>query len=572
VHTRIPRAMLAITTTAAVTLAACSSGSDDEAAPTSSSVADSVVSGANPTAGAPTTERPESGSSAPPTTIGGLAPTPPLAAPPMFTDEIVQQGLEQLPGIVQDRMDRTGVPGVAVGVIYKDEVVYAEGFGVRRVGADDPVDADTVFQVASMSKPVTSTIVAGVVGQGKANWTDPVRTWYPDYAMSDPYVTDHATLADQLSHRTGLRTGSGDLLEDLGWDQAHILPLLAQQPLDAFRSTYHYSNYGYTLGGLAAAAAAQMPWEDLADSVLLEPLGMTSSSYRHDDYVARENRATLHMRIGPAADKVWEPRDPRDPDAEAPAGGLSTSVNDMLKFVRLELGNGTVDGTEIINGTALQVTHVPHNELFQPTTPGERTQFYGLGWNVTYDGHGRERLDHSGAFLTGAATTITVLPTEQFGIVTLTNGAPHGIPESINDGILDVLTNGQQTVAWLDFFAKVFEEEFYTGAADPRWNTPPANPAPPAAESAYLGTYQNPYYGPLTVNSDGGALNMSMGPPDSPTKFILTPFDGNTFTFDTIGENANGLSGAEFTLGPDGLATSVTLTFYDKTGLGTFTR
>ena len=307
-HTKIGRTMLAVATTAAVMLAACSSGSDDEAGPTSSSA--ELASGSTTVASSAAAE---SGSSAPPTTTGGLAATPPLAAPPMFTDEIVQQGLEELPGIVQDRMDRTGVPGVAVGVIYKDEVVYAEGFGVRRVGADDPIDADTVFQVASMSKPVTSTIVAGVVGQGKANWTDPVRTWYPDYVMSDPYVTDHATLADQLSHRTGLRTGSGDLQEDLGWDQAHILPLLAQQPLDAFRSTYHYSNYGYTLGGLAAAAAAQMPWEDLADSVLLEPLGMTSSSYRHDDYVARENRATLHMRIGPAADKVWEPRDARTP-------------------------------------------------------------------------------------------------------------------------------------------------------------------------------------------------------------------------------------------------------------------
>ena len=97
-------------------------------------------------------------------------------------------------------------------------------------------------------------------------------------------------------------------------------------------------------------------------------------------------------------------------------------------------------------------------------------------------------------------------------------------------------------------------------------------PGTATAESAYLGTYQNSYYGPLTVASDGGALNMSMGPPDSPTKFVLTPFDGNTFTFDTIGENADGPSGAEFTLGPDGLATSVTLTFYDKTGLGTFTR
>ncbi len=89
---------------------------------------------------------------------------------------------------------------------------------------------------------------------------------------------------------------------------------------------------------------------------------------------------------------------------------------------------------------------------------------------------------------------------------------------------------------------------------------------------AYLGTYQNSYYGPLTVTSDGGALSMSMGPPDSPTKFVLTHFDGNAFTFDTIGENTTGTSGATFTLGPDGTATSVNLAAYDTTGLGTFTR
>jgi CubicO group peptidase (beta-lactamase class C family) len=574
-------------TTVAATVSACSSGSDG-GAPAPSAVSESSAPGGADTATsepddttmdettagstAESSAAPESGSSTPPTNTGGLAPTPLLVAPATFDDEIVQQGLEQLPGIVGDAMESTGVPGVAVGVVYKDEVVFAEGYGVRRVGADDPIDTATVFQVASMSKPVSSTIVAGVVGQGKANWTDPVRTWYPDYAMSDPFVTENATLADQLSHRTGLYTGSGDLLEDLRWDQEHILPLLVQQPLDAFRSTYNYSNYGYTYGGLAAAAAAQQPWADLADSMLLEPLGMTSSSYRHADYVARENRASLHTRVGPAADKNWEPRDPRDPDAEAPAGGLSTSVDDMTQFVRLQLANGTVDGRQIIDGSALQVTHVPHNELFQPTTPGERTQFYGLGWNITYDGQGRTRYDHSGAFLTGAATTVTILPTEQLGIVTLTNGQPHGIPESINDGFIDVLRNGHQTVAWLDFYAQDMEQKFYTGAEDPQWDAVPTNPAPSAAETAYLGTYQNPYYGPLTVSSDGGALSMSMGPPDSPTRFLLTPFDGNTFTFDTIGENANGKSGAEFTLGPDGTATSVTLTFYDQTGLGTFTR
>ena len=381
----------------------------------------------------------------------------------------------------------------------------------------------------------------------------------------------NATLADFLSHRTGLPTLAGNLLEDLAWDQQYIVSVLYLQPLDAFRSTYHYSDYGYTLGGLAAAGAMGMSWEDLAEEVLFEPLGMTSSSYRHDDYLARDNRADIHTRVGPAADKVWEPRFERDPDAQAPAGGLSTSVNDMLQLVRLQLGAGTIDGTEVIDGAALQVTHVPHSDLSQPTAPGERTEFYGLGWNVTYDDHGRVRLDHSGAFLSGAATTITLLPGEQLGIITLTNGQPHGIPESINEEFLDIAQNGRPTVDWLDFFAELMDG-LYTAGVDTSWASPPAEPAPAADLAEYVGTYGNPHYGPLTVTDDGGGLSMSMGPPDRPTRFVLTHFDGDVFTFDTIGENATGTSGATFTRPSGGPAATVTLEAYDITGIGTFTR
>ena len=170
--------------------------------------------------------------------------------------------------------------------------------------------------------------------------------------------------------------------------------------------------------------------------MLFDPLGMDSSSYRHADYEARENKALIHTRVGPAEDKRWAARYVRNADAEAPAGGLSSSVNDMVQFMRLVLGNGTVDGTELIDGDALQVTHVPHRDATEPTTPGVRTEFYGLGWNVTNDDQGRVQLDHSGAFLLGAGTTITLIEGEQLGIVTLTNGQPHGIPEAINSSLL----------------------------------------------------------------------------------------------------------------------------------------
>ncbi len=556
---------------AAGLLLACSGNADDAGDTTTTTTIATNTGGAESSTSPGGSTEPGS-ATAPPTTTGGLLDAPEMVVPPLLDEAKVGAAVDQLDDVVAEAMDQTGVPGVAVGVVYKDEVLFAEGFGVRRADGTEPVDADTVFQMASVSKPVASTIVARVVGEGAANWTDPAVSWFPEIDLADPYPTANATLADFLSHRTGLPTLAGNLLEDLGWDQQYIVSVLYLQPLDAFRSTYHYSDYGYTLGGLAAAAAMDMSWEDLAEQMLFEPLGMTSSSYRHDDYLARENMAHIHTRVGPAADKQWEPRFNRDPDAQAPAGGLSSSVNDMVELIRLQLGAGTIDGTQLVDAAALQETHIPHSDLSQPTAPGERTEFYGLGWNVTYDDHGRVRLDHSGAFLSGAATTITLLPGEQLGIITLTNGQPHGIPESINESFIDIAQNGRRTVDWLDFFATVMES-LYTAGVDTSWSTPPAQPAPAADQSDYLGTYDNPHYGPLTVTSDGGALTMSMGPPDRPTRFVLTHFDGDVFTFDTIGENATGTSGATFTRpSGGGPAATVTLEAYDITGIGTFTR
>ncbi|MGY1706221.1 serine hydrolase [Geodermatophilus sp. SYSU D00697] len=497
-----------------------------------------------------------------------LPPAPPAAVPPLLTQDQVDTAVAALDGLVTDAMDRTGVPGVAVAVVHRDRVVHAEGFGVREVGRPETVDPDTVFQLASVSKPLASTVIAGVVGQGTIGWDDPVRASDPSFALSDPYVSEHATFADLLSHRSGLHTGAGDLLEDLGWDRGYILDHLDQQPLDRFRSSYNYSNFGYTAAGEAAAAAAGTPWEDLARQVLFDPLGMTSTSYRHEDYEAAANRAAIHV---PTGDGTWAARYTRDADAEAPAGGASSSVRDLAQWIRLQLGNGVHAGTGVIDPAALDVTRVPHSVSGPPATPEARTGFYGLGWNVSYDDQGRLQIGHSGAFALGAATTVLMLPGEQLGIVVLTNGRPQGIPEAIAAGFFDVANHGEPTVDWLTFTAAIFEQIEQADAPETDWTQPAADPVPARPLEAYTGTYANSYYGPLTVAADGGALTMSMGPPDRPTSFALTHHSGDTFTFETIGENANGPAGAVFTV--DGAsAATVRLDFYDRTGLGTFTR
>ena len=207
-----------------------------------------------------------------------------------------------------------------------------------------------------------------------------------------------------------------------------------------------------------------------------------------------------------------------------------------------------------------------------PRSQASRAGFYGYGWNVSYDDQGRARLGHSGAFNLGTATNVSFLPGEDLAIVTLTNGRPIGVAEAVGAAFLDVAQNGKQTVDWVGFLGHIFESMDASDAPEVDYTDTPAKPKPGRALADYAGSYSNSYYGPLVVSAKGDALSMTMGPKAAPTTFALTHFDGDTFSFETIGENANGLAGAIFTAGEDGKPSKVVLDFYDRTGLGTFVR
>lgn len=496
-----------------------------------------------------------------------LLPAPEQQAPPQLGRDRVGAAVERLGAIVEEAMASSGVPGIAVAVVHQDRVVYAEGFGVREVGRPERVGPDTVFQVASVSKPLASTVVAAVVGQGRIDWDDPAVRHDPAFALNDPYVTAHATFADLLSHRSGLRTSAGDLLEDLRYGREEILSRLHREPLDTFRSSYHYSNFGYTMGAVAAASAAGMAWEDLAEELLFTPLGMPSSSYRHADYAAAPDRAVLHVREGGGP---WQARYQRHPDAQAPAGGASSTIRDLARWMRLQLAVGQFEGKQVVDADALAQTHVPHTVSGAPSVSAGRTRFYGLGWNVSYDAQARLQLGHSGAFYLGAATAVQLLPGEQLGIVVLTNGQPEGTPEAIANAFLDTAQHGEPTVDWLGFLSAGFRAMREADTPEVDYSVPPATSTAARASGAYAGTYDNTYWGPLTVTDDGAQLTMQLGPEAGPTTFRLSHYDADTFSFPTVGENANGLAGAIFAAGDP--APSVRLDFYDRSGLGTFVR
>ncbi|BBY34378.1 serine hydrolase [Mycolicibacter minnesotensis] len=508
----------------------------------------------------------------------GAAGCAPAAAPPALQDtspnEVsgvdipegrVDAAVARIDGLVRELMDSTGVPGLAVAVVHGGKTLYAKGFGVRDTrngqGPDNAVDADTVFQLASMSKSVGATVVAQQVGAGAVAWDTPVVTQLPWFALSDPYVTDHLTIADLYAHRSGLPDHAGDGLEDLGYGRREVLQRLRYLPLSSFRDSYDYTNFGVTAAAEAVAAAAGVEWEQLSADVLYRPLGMASTSSRFGDYLARPNRAVTHVKEG----EGYEPGYQRNPDAQSPAGGVSSSVNDMARWLTMVLANGSHHGTQIIAPEALLPAITPQVISAPATVATARAGLYGQGFTVSITSSGRTQYGHSGAFLLGAATAFSALPSQDVGIVVLTNAAPVGVPETLIAQFLDLVQYGEIRENWATLYQQAFApmsqpEGSLVGTP------PPARPAAAQPLSAYVGDYTNSYWGPVAVTEDHGALEVALGPRHQ--QFRLTHYDGDTFTFTLQGENApeGTISKATFT------KDAVALEYFDHDKLGRFTR
>ncbi|KWX24556.1 beta-lactamase [Mycolicibacterium wolinskyi] len=489
---------------------------------------------------------------------------PPLVPAMPLPGNAVDNAVAQLDRIAEELMRDSGIPGMAVAVVHGGKTVYAKGFGVRNAGGGDAegnrVDPDTVFQLASLSKSLSATVVAHQVGAGAIGWDTPIVSELPWFALSDPVVTRMVTVGDMFAHRSGLPDHAGDRLEDLGYDRRQVLDRLRQLPLDPFRISYAYTNFGLTAAAEAVAAAAGKSWEDLSHDVLYGPLGMESASSRFADYEANPDRAVDHIRI----DGRYEPKYVRDPDAQSPAGGVSSSVNDVARWLTMVLADGSVEGRQIVDAKALLPAVSPQIVSSPPTEPAMRSGFYGYGFNVGTTSAARTQISHSGGFDTGAATNFVVIPSADVAIVALTNASPTGIPETLTAEFADLVQFGEVRQDWRKLYADAFAP-MDAPEGELVGKQPPAKPAPAKPLSDYVGVYRNDYWGPATVTERDGKLSLALGP-----KLVvpLQHWDGDIFTFSFVTENAPPGTVSKATFAGDRL----TLEYYDEDRMGTFLR
>jgi CubicO group peptidase (beta-lactamase class C family) len=491
----------------------------------------------------------------------------PLRAEPVSAAR-VEAALPKLRAMAAELVATGKVPGLSIVVVHDDRIVLAEGFGRRSMAGDAPVDADTVFQIASMSKPISGTVVARLVGKGLLDWDSRIADLMPSFRLHDPYPTAEVTVRDLFNHRSGLPGGAGNDLEDIGYGRDHVIDRLRLvAPSSSFRAGYAYSNAGITVGALAAAATTGKDWETVAEEELFVPLGMATASYRHADFATRPNAAALHV----PGNGGWEARLTRDATTQAPAGAVSASARDLGQWMRLELGNGLFDGERLIDEDALAATHQPlFSRGSNPVTGAP--SFYGLGWNVEYGRFG-PTWGHAGAFSVGGRTVVTLWPESDLGITVLANAFPTGVPEGLADSFADMVFAGDLTRDWVTPWNTIYEGLFGPAVAArvAQFGTPPADATPPLPDAAYLGTYANAYVGEARIEAGGDGLVLVLGP-GGKRRMALTHFDRDLFLYYNDPELPTLPTPLQFTIGTDGRAVSMTADSFADNGWSLLTR
>ena len=294
------------------------------------------------------------------------------------SESSIEQRIEalvpSLEAYVSANMKSFDVPGLAIGIVAGDKLVYAKGFGVRSKGGA-PVDTQTVFQIGSMTKGFLSTTMAIAVDQGKLHWEDRIVDLDPEFQLRDPWVTREFRLFDLTAQRSGLPPFVNDMLAMLDFNEtALIRSLRFVEPVSSFRTTFAYTNITHLLASrIVAKAENAADWSTVLQQELLDPLNMRDSSYTAEAIEAAGNHANGHRWTPEGTTET--PFTPIFPYPLEGAGDINSSVEDMSHWVRLQLGNGSFEGRRIVSSENLAFTLTPKIAFTDK-------QSYALGWGL----------------------------------------------------------------------------------------------------------------------------------------------------------------------------------------------
>lgn len=402
-------------------------------------------------------------------------------------------------------------PGMAIGIVQNGKVVFLKGYGVREIGKPARVDEETQFAIASNSKAFTTAALAILVDEKKIAWNDKVSKYLPTFQMSDPWITSELTIRDLVTHRSGLGTFSGDLLwYEANYSADEILKRVKYlKPTSSFRSAYGYQNLMFIAAGEVIRNVTGKPWAKFVEERILDPLGMKRTSASVKDLT--KNAAMPHNESGGKLRALHH----GNVDGADAAAGLNSCVEDLTKWIRLQLGRGKIDGKQIFSEAQSWAmwqpnTILPISEAASKNNPTRHFSTAAMGW-FTYDYHGRKILNHSGG-LDGMLSYTALIPEENTGFVVLTNSEYPAFAIMINK-MTDVFVNAPKR----DWNAEALERDRNGKIEDAKEAAKVdaarvQNTRPSITLTGYAGTYTSQMYGDVTITAEGDKLVMRMIP------------------------------------------------------------
>ena len=440
-------------------------------------------------------------------------------------------------------------PGMGVGIIHKNEIVLAKGYGEANIDTKAQVNAQTYFRLASTSKAFTSAAVAILVDEDKIAWDDKVITYLPEFQLYDPYVTREFTILDLLTHRSGLLSGAGDSMiwpEPSGFTRQEVIQNLRYlTPEYSFRANYAYSNVMYITAGELVAKISGMSFDSFVEQRIFKPLGM--NCFVGD--IPKRSLQNVAMSYGHNDERGIYPI-PRNSITEkgqmsAAAGGIVCNIDGMLNWTKALLSKENLPFSE----RQLEEMWSPQTILGVSELDEEwdDTLFksYGLGWRLANMGE-LKVVSHTGT-LSGYQAYVVLVPKLELGVVLLNNGSNSAARGSVMQTIIKTylekagyLSKDQQQ-DWVNTYVEYLDER--EQAYLENFESPVATAPMSITKEQIVGEYTDKWFGTFTVleqiSSDSTSLRISSDRMSTLTG-TLTPFQDATYKIEWDNKNAQG--------------------------------
>jgi CubicO group peptidase (beta-lactamase class C family) len=425
-----------------------------------------------------------------------------------FTQSWFDSVSPQLDAVISKAIADWKVPGISVAITVGDSIVYSKAFGFADLEQKKRVTGNTIFPIGSMGKSFTAFSIALLQEHGQLSLNDKVVKWLPWFTMTDKQLQNNLTVADMLSHRTGMETFAGDLLwtESNLSNRAIINKWGKIKPQFPIRNRFGYSNIAYMVAGEVIQSVTGANWKQFVNEQVLQPLKMHYSFLNKDEAIQQHDLAKGYTMIGDTVIEI-----PKGTGVLEAFGGMYSTANDMAKWLMLHVNDGKINHQQLFAEGPVWEVRNPFSIVGKNYfANGKRLIVnYGLGWEL-FNYNNAEVACHGGAY-SGYLSMTGFIPEQKAGFVILTNSDSHELTEALRWTIIDVLSGIPLKDYSTDVLNYVRHQKNEIQKQEQQLLDSAALQIPlPLPVHQFTGVYRNSVYGDIYLTNEGNDLLLKM--------------------------------------------------------------